>query len=169
MNRLQGVVDVETSNNASAWNTPDDHMQQHSNTPACPSFPERTKPQLDVYFDNNEYSIRYAHQEVAYAAARVLYTDAGAALTASIDAYNIQHVVCDTQYRDLKTELGAAFKAPRVQGDMNGRIENYKAGETLLHQIKFLLAEVADQGAPAIATSRYELDFPVLPPKACAI
>ena len=52
---------------------------------------------------------------------------------------------------------------------MNGRIENYEAGETLLHQIKFLLAVVADQGTPAIATSRYELDFPVLPPKACAI
>ena len=47
----------------------------------------------------------------------------------------------------------------RSTGDMNGRIENYKAGETLLHQIKFLLAEVADQETPAIATSRYELDF----------
>ena len=45
---------------------------------------------------------------MAYADARVLYTDAGAALTAAIDAYNIQHVICDTQYCDWKAELEAA-------------------------------------------------------------
>ena len=116
---LQGVVDVETSINASAWNTPDDHMQQNSDAHACPSLPERTKSRLDVYFDNSEYSIRYAHQEVAYADARVLYTDAGAALTAAIDAYNIQHVICDTQYCDWKAELEAACASSRHASPRN--------------------------------------------------
>jgi len=139
-------------------------------------------PQLDVFFEKSEYSIWFAHNEAAYDAARALYVAADAALAAAIEAYNIQKAIRDTQYCDWKAELEAAcasFDAcfaeksddfnkrlvPRVQSDMNARIENFKAGETLIHQIKFLLADVAEQETPAIATSRYELDFPVLPPK----
>jgi len=182
LNRLQGVVDDETSNNASAWDTFNNHMQMISNPPACPGLPGRTMPQLDVFFEKSEYSIWFAHNEAAYAAARAKYVAADAALAAAIEAYNIQKAIRDTQYCDWKTELEAAcasFDAcfaeksddfnkrlvPRVQSDMNSRIEALKAGETLVHQIKFLLADVANQETPDIDTSRYELDFPILPPK----
>jgi len=182
LNRLQGVVDDETSNNASAWDTFNNHMQMIANPPACPGLPGRTMPQLDVFFEKSEYSIWFAHNEAAYAAERAKYVAADAALTAAIEAYNIQKAIRDTQYCDWKAELEAAcasFDAcfaeksddfnkrlvPRVQSDMNSRIETLKAGETLIHQIKFLLADVANQETPDIDTSRYELDFPILPPK----
>jgi len=182
LNRLQGVVDDETSNNASAWDTFNNHMQMIANPPACPGLPGRTMPQLDVFFEKSEYSIWFAHNEAAYAAERAKYVAADAALAAAIEAYNIQKAVRDTQYCDWKVELKAACASfdtcfaeksddfnkrlvPRVQSDMNSRIEALKAGETLIHQIKFLLADVANQETPDIDTSRYALDFPVLPPK----
>jgi len=182
LNRLQGVVDDETSNNASAWDTFDNHMQMINAPPACPAFPSRTMPALDVYFEKSEYSLWFAHQAAAYADAKSLYVAADAALTAAIEAYNIQKAIRDTQYCDWKVELEAAcasFDAcyaeksddfnkrlvPRVQSDMDSRIEALKAGETLIHQIKFLLADVANQETPDIDTSRYALDFPTLPPK----
>jgi len=182
LDRLQGVVDVETGNNASAWDTFDKHMQMISNPPACPDIPGRTMPQLDVFFEESAYSTWFAQNQAAYTAARALYTAADAALAAAIDAYNLQKAVRDVRYCDWSTELEAACASfdscydeksddfnkrlvPQVQGDMNQRIEAFKAGETLVHQIKFLLADTATQETPPIATSRYEMDFPTLPPK----
>lgn len=183
LNRLQGVVDDETSKNASAWATFDNHMQMISDPPACPGFPARTMPALDIYFEKSEYAVWFAHQADDYADKRSLYVNADAALAAAIEAYNIQKAIRDTQYCDWKNELETACDAfdkcfkeksddfnkrivPRVQGDMDMRIKNFKAGETLVHQIKFLLAEVTDQETPSIATGRFELDFPSLPSKA---
>jgi len=182
LDRLQGVVDDETQSNASAWSTFDKHMQTISNPPACPDFPGRTMPQLDVFFESSDYSTWFAHQQAAYTAAKALYTAADAALDAAIDAYNIQKAVRDVQYCDWSSELEAACASfdtcyteksddfnkrlvPQVQGDMNQRIEAFKAGETLVHQIKFLLGDEKNQETPAIVSSRYELDFPTLPPK----
>jgi len=182
LNRLQGVVDDKTSENASAWDTFDNHMQMISNPPACPAITSRTMPVLDGYFEKSDYVVWFTHQSEAYADARALYSAADAALTDAINAFNIQKAIRDTQYCDWKAELEAACDdfdecfvensddftknlVPRVQGDMNARIENYRAGQTLIHQIRFLLAEVSDQATPAIATSRFELDFPTLPEK----
>jgi len=182
LDRLQGVVDEETSNNASAWDTFNNHMQMISSPPACPGLPGRTMPQLDVFFEKSEYSIWFAHHEAAYAAARAIYVSADDALAAAIEAYNIQKAIRDTQYCDWKAELEAAcasFDAcfaeksddfnkrlvPRVMGDVNSRIEVFKAGETLIHQIKFLLADVTNQETPDIDSSRFELDIPTLPEK----
>jgi len=182
LNRLQGVVDDQTELNATAWDTFNNHMQMISNPPACPGLPGRTMPQLDVFFEKSEYSMWFAHNEAAYAAEKAKYVAADAALAAAIEAYNIQKAIRDTQYCDWKVELKAAcarfdrcfaeksddfnkILVPRVQSDMNSRIEALKAGETLVHQIKFLLADVANQETPDIATRRYELDFPILPPK----
>jgi len=50
-----------------------------------------------------------------------------------------------------------------VTTDMHSRIENFKAGETLLQQIKFLLAESGTRETPTVKTSRYEIDFPSVP------
>jgi len=139
-------------------------------------------PQLDVYFEDSAYSTWFAHQQAAYTAARGLYSAADAALDDALNKYNIQKAVRDTQYCDYKAELEAACESfdqcyvdksddynkrivPTVQGDMNQRIELFKAGETLVHQIKFLLAEEASQETPPIVASRYELAFPDLPAK----
>merc|ERR1719330_1388442 len=102
-------------------------------------------------------------------------------LQGDVEAYNLTKSVRDTQYCDWKVELTAACEAfercfndasdhyttsvPRIASDMNRRIEVYRAGETLVHQIRFLLGEVDDQTTPAVNTSRYELSFPELPAK----
>jgi len=182
LDRLQGVVDDETSNNASAWDTFDNHMQMIGPSPGCPAFPSKTMRALDVYFEKSDYVVWFTSQSAAYADAKVLWTTADAALTAALENYKIQKVIRDTQYCDWAAELEAACTSfdecfaeksehfnkqlvPRVQSDMNARIDNYKAGETLVHAIQFLLADVKDLETPAIVTSRYELDFPILPPK----
>jgi len=182
LDRLQGVVDEKASANASAWEAFDNHMQMIANPPACPAFPARTMPSLDVYFEKSEYSIWFAHQQEQYQAARESWVDADAALDAALEAYNIQKAVRDVAYCDWKDELESACDlfdecyastsedynknlVPRVQADMEDRIEAFKAGETLVHQIKFLLGDVATQETPAIVTSRYEIDIPSLPPK----
>jgi len=54
---------------------------------------------------------------------------------------------------------------PAVEEDMRARIEAYKAGETIKHQIRFLLATEADQATPAINTDRYTIAFPAVPAK----
>jgi len=182
LDRLQGVVDEKTEANNTKWAEFDSHMQQVSDAPVCPDFPARTMPALDVYFEKSEYSIWFAAQQVKYNEVRYAFTAADSALNAAIEAYNIQKAVRDVQYCDWKAELEAACAAfdkcfsdasdhntkdlvPRVTEDMNSRIEVKKAGDTLVHQIRFLLSEVDNQETPAIDTSRYELTFPDLPAK----
>jgi len=113
---------------------------------------------------------------------RDAFVAADSALEDAIQAYNIQKAVRDVQYCDWRSELEAACAAfdvcfseasdfytntlvPRVTSDMNSRIEVKKAGDTLIHQINFLLGAVAEQETPAIDTSRYEIEFPKLPAK----
>jgi len=182
LDRLQGVVDEKTLANATEWNTFNNHMQMISNPPACPGLPARTMPALDVYFEKSEYSIWFAAQEAAYDAAREKYTIADSALTAAISAFHIQLAVRDTQYCDWKDELEAACAAfdvcfqtasdafnalvPVVTSDMNQRVENLKAGDTLVQQIKFLLAESKTRETPTSDVSRYTIAFPLLGVKA---
>jgi len=54
---------------------------------------------------------------------------------------------------------------PRVTSDMNSRIDVKNAGDTLIHQILFLLGDVTDQQTPPVDTSAYEIEFPILPEK----
>jgi len=182
LDKLQGVVDDKTVANNTRWREFDNHMQMIAAAPACPDFPARTMPALDVYFEKSEYSVWFAAQQASYNAVRDAFTAADSALDDAIRAYNIQKAVRDVQYCDWKGELEAACAAfdkcfsdasnhytkelvPRVTADMNSRIEVKKAGDTLMHQIRFLLSEVDDQTTPAIDTSRYELTFPDLPAK----
>jgi len=182
LNRLQGIVDEKTLANATEWERYDQHMQMIAAPPACPGLPSRTMPALDVYFEKSEYSIWFAAQKAAYDTARDKYTAADGALQTAIESYNIQKAVRDTQYCDWKAELHAAcaqfdvcfetasgeFNAlvPRVTTDMNQRIENLKAGDTLVQQIKFLLAESKTRETPASDVSRYTIAFPLLSVKA---
>ena len=52
--------------------------------------------------------------------------------------------------------------APWAQVDMDQRTGVSKAGETLVHQINFLLAEAAIREPPAVVTSRWALVLPTL-------
>jgi len=182
LDRLQGVVDEKTLANASEWERFDQHMRMISTPPACPDLPARTMPSLDVYFEKSEYSIWFAAQQAAYDSARDKYAAADSALAAAIEAYNIQKAVRDVQYCDYKDELEAACarfdrcfadasasfneEVPRVTADMNQRIEVLKAGDTLIQQIKFLLADSKTRETPASDTGRFTIAFPVLAPKA---
>jgi len=182
LDRLQGIVDDKTAANSTKWEEFDQHMQMISTPPACPGLPARTMPALDVYFEKSEYSIWYAAQQASYNVVRAAFIAADQALADAIHAYDIQKAVRDVQYCDWKTELEAACAAfdtcfqeksdfytktlvPRVTSDMESRIEVKKAGDTVIHQISFLLGEAAQQETPTIDTSRYEIDFPTLPAK----
>jgi len=182
LDRLQGVVDDKTAVNNTKWEEFDSHMQMISTPPACPGLPARTMPALDVFFEKSEYSIWFSAQQASYIVVKDAFTAASAALEDAIQAYNVQKAVRDVQYCDWKAELEAACAAfdtcfseasdfftktlvPRVTSDMTDRIEVKKAGDTLVHQIKFLLGEVDEQQTPPVDTSRYEITFPDLPPK----
>jgi len=182
LDRLQGVVDDKTEINNTKWEEFDSHMQMISTPPACPGLPARTMPALDVYFEKSEYSVWFAAQQASYTVVRDAFVAADGALGDAIHAYNIQKAIRDVQYCDWKGELEAACAAfdkcfreksdfytkilvPRVTSDMNSRIEVKKAGDTVIHQINFLLGAAAQQETPTIDTSRYQIDFPTLPPK----
>lgn len=182
LDRLQGVVDEKTAANATEWNTFNNHMQMISAPPACPGLPARTMPALDVYFEKSDYSIWFAAQQASYDAARDKYTAADSALKAAVEAFNVQLAVRDTQYCDWKDELEAAcaafgvcvqtktdaFEALKLQvgPDMDQRIENLKAGDTLIQQIKFLLGDSKTRDTPESNVGRYTIAFPVPGPVA---
>jgi len=182
LDRLQGIVDEKTEINNTKWDEFDSHMQMISEPPACPGLPARTMPALDVFFEKSEYSIWFTAQQASYNVVRDAFTAADSALQTAIQNYDIQKAVRDVQYCDWKAELEAACAAfdtcfhekssfytetlvPRVTSDMNSRIEVKKAGDTVIHQINFLLGAAATQETPTIDTSRYEIDFPSLPEK----
>jgi len=182
LDRLQGEVDDAIATNNTEWETFDNYMNMIANPPACPDFPPRTMPSLDVFFEKSEYSTWFSGQQGQYETARQKFLDADAALQAALQAFNVQRALRDVQYCDWKSELEAACAdfdtcyseksdlytkviVPRIQSDMDARKQIFKAGETLIHQVHFLLGEVDDQETPAIATDRYELDFPELDEK----
>jgi len=182
LDRLQGIVDDKTEINNTKFEELDSHMQMISEPPACPGLPARTMPALDVYFEKSEYSVWFGAQQASYTVVRDAFVAADEDLEAAVNAYNVQKAVRDVQYCDWKSELEAAcadfdacFKeksdfytntlVPRVTADMNSRIEVKKAGDTVVHQINFLLGAAATQETPTIDTSRYEIDFPTLPAK----
>lgn len=182
LNTLQDDVDLKTDLNNTAYNELETHMQHIAPAPACPGLPARTMPALDVFFESSDYVIWYTAQQAAYTVVRDAFVAADTALENAIQAYNIQRATRDVQYCDWKNELEAACAAfdvcfseasdfytntlvPSVTSAMNNRIEVKKAGDTLIHQINFLLGNVAEQETPSIDTSRYEITFPDLPSK----
>ena len=52
-----------------------------------------------------------------------------------------------------------------VVGDEDDRIECYKAGDTIIYQINFLMVLAETTETPTIDSSRNEIDFSALPPK----
>lgn len=180
LNSLQAVVDAKTAANNTAWDALALHMSMIANPPVVPAFPTRTMGALNVYFERSDYCLWFGAQQAAFIEKRDIWVVANKALEDAIAAYNIAKAKRDVQFCDWKTELEescAAFEEcystksefyttelkPRVTTDMKSRIENFKAGETLIQQIKFLLAESTSRNPPTVTTSRYDIDFPSVP------
>ena len=60
MDRLLGNMDKKAEADYTKWEEFDSHMQMISITPACSGFPAVAMPALDVYSEENEYSIWFA-------------------------------------------------------------------------------------------------------------
>jgi len=183
LNDLQDDVNTKTELNATAWSNLATHMSLISNAPACPAFPNpRTMPALDVYFGTSAYVTWWTTQKAAYEPVRDAFVYADQQLQISLTAYAVGLAVRNVAYCDWKRELegacaefSACYEAakahylnvvkPAVEEDMRMRIEAYKAGETIIHQIRFLLAQEADQATPAINTDVYQIAFPAVPAK----
>jgi len=179
LNRLQGVVDEKTEINNTRWEELDRHMQLIAKPPACPGLPARTMNALDLYFEESLYVIWFAAQQTAYVVVRDAWVLASANLESAIEAYEIQLAVRNTEYCDWKIALEAACTAfdlcyaetndayttlaQKVTGLMDERIKIKKSGDIIIHQIRFLLGEVADQESPPTDTAEYQIAFPAIP------
>jgi len=182
LNRLQGIVDEKTAVNNTKWQEFDSHMHGIVEAPACPDLPAANMPALDAFFDESDYSVWFSDEQSSYGVFRDAFTAADAALEDAVNAYNVQKAVRDVQYCDWKSELLAACASfdecfgsksdfytntlvPRVTEDMNTRIAVKESGDTVIHQIQFLLGSAAEQQTPQVDTSRYQIEYPHLPAK----
>jgi len=182
LNRLNGIVEAKTEANNSAWTEFQTHMDTIGDPGACPGLPARTMPTLNLFFERSKYSLWFATQQPRYFEERDLWKAAHAALLKAISAYQIQQAKLDIHYCDWERELQAecgrfdeCFEtrsahysntlSPRVHSSMDRRIAAYKAGETLLVQIEFLLALRKSSDVGSVDASAYHVDFPPLPEK----
>jgi len=183
LDALQDDVDEKTILNATAWSNLESHMSLISDAPSCPGLPNpRTMASLDVYFDDSPYVTWWTAQKAAYEPIRDAYLYAHGQLQQALTAYAVGLAVRNVAYCDWKRELEAGCSRynvcyemakahylnivkPAVEESMRMRIEAYKAGETIIHQIRFLLAQEADQATPSIDTSPYTIAFPEVPAK----
>jgi len=182
LDRLGGIVETKTEINNTKWDEFQNHMDLIKEPPKCKGIPGRTMPLLDVFFEKSEYSLWFAAQQPRYFEKRDAWKAAHEALLVAINMYNIQQAKLDIHYCDWKSELEARCAAfdecwakgvayytddlsPRVSSSEQKRIEAYKAGETLIRQIEFLLALKDSSETGEIDASIYNVDFPVLPQK----
>jgi len=182
LDRLGGIVETKTEINNTKWDEFQNHMDLIRDPPKCDGIPGRTMPLLDVFFEKSAYSLWFAAQQPKYFEKRNAWKAAHEALLEAIDKYNIQQAKLDIHYCDWKSELeaecarfdqcwakGVAYYnddlIPRVSSSMQRRMEAYKAGETLIRQIEFLLALKDSSETGEIDASIYRVDFPALPQK----
>jgi len=183
LNRLYGIQEDARTVNNTKWETLASHMSmlQDPPSPYCPGLPSRTLAALNAYFERSDYKFWFDGQRAAYNTVRDEFVAASDALGGAVNDYDTQHEVRNTQYCDWKTALEAACDdfnvcfseksesyshfVPEVTEWMNQRKTVKKAGDTMIHQIKFLLGEVTDQDTPEIDTTKYTIAFPELPEK----
>jgi len=181
LDRLGGDKETKTAANNSAWTKFQTHMEDGiGDAPPCPPLPEKTMPSLDVYFEQSRYKVWFSWQQPIYFEQRELWKTAHAALREAIRAYEIQQAKLDIHYCDWERELQDAcgvfddcfeetsahyskILSPRVRSSMDRRIAAYKAGETLLVQIEFLLAMRKSSEVGSVDASAYRVEFPSLP------
>jgi len=182
LNRLNGIVEEKTVVNNTKWSEFQNHMDYMQAPPECEALPARTMPTLDQFFEVSLYSIWFAREQPRYFKKRDEWLAAHAALKEAIEAYNVQKAKLDVHYCDWKRELEAACARfdqcwstnseyysneliPRVRTSMHNRVEIYKAGETLIAQIEFLLALKDSSETGDVDGSIYTVAFPALPQK----
>jgi len=182
LDRLQGIVDEKTHDNDTYWNKFDLHMQMISDAPVCPDFPNpRGMAQLDIYFEMSRYSTWWTSARGPYHSSRDLFLAANEALRQAIAAYNVHQAKLIVKYCDYKVELEAACdtyekcyasavelyneKVAGVKITVAKNLEIVKAAETLLAQVRFLLAQQKDRETPAYSTSEWEVTYKAVPEK----
>jgi len=182
LNQLREVVKHKTDDNDTYWGEFQDHMQTINNAPACPDFPNpRGMAQLDVYFKMSMYSAWWTAERSPYFERRDRYLEADAALRRAIEAYNIHKAELDVKFCDYKVELEAACaiyeqcyaskvglyntKVADVQITVANNLQIIKAAETLLAQVRFLLAQQKTRETPPYSTSEWEVAYLAVPPK----
>jgi len=177
---LQDDVDVKTRANSTKF----DEMMQHiwygiSFAPQCEYFPHNpTKLKVDNFFAESLRGNWYTAQQEAYAPFADAFEVADGELGDALTAYAVGLAERNVGYCDWKVELEGGCEVfnqcyqsktakylselkPALQGDMQIRIDGYKAGQTIIAQIAFLLGESTESAPPTdIDTGRFQLQFP---------
>jgi len=182
LDTLSGAKDAAEQANITQWQALSNHMKMIAAPPACPALPARTKPALDVFFEESEYQMWFAAQSQAYKSVRDDFTAANDAFDAAIRAYELQLALRDTQYCDWQREYKEACSAYEdcykralkaytklvtdVQGYSEQRFQVLKAGDALVRQIKFMLGMAQTREAPPSDTGRFEIAFGTAPAQA---
>merc|ERR1719188_921636 len=181
LNELQREVDSKTTAERAEWTKLSNHMAALSEAPSCSALPTvRTKENLHSYFEQSTFAIWYADEQADWQVIESAYDASAEALNLATEAYAVGLGKRDTGFCMWRSELlsscslfGQCFDEkssnyldvvkPAVEANMNTRIEAFKAGETIISQIKFLLAASDDSTIQDVDTTRYGLDFPTLP------
>jgi len=200
LNVKQKDVEAKTDINNTKFADLEKHISTIREAPACSSFPVRpTKAKTDVFFADSEYVNWYIAQSAAYAPIAEAFEVSDTDLENALTAYAIAEAERDVSYCDWKVELTNGCRTfdecytekleeytmdvtPRVQQDMQFRIDAYKAGQLIISQIRFLVGESTpapptDESSlgesmmvPPNDTSRYELMFPdAAPQEECSL
>jgi len=184
LNGFQEEIDAATDVNNTKFHELQTHINNIGNSPDCDEFPNTpTKLKADNFFAGNEYVDWYTSRQQAYAPFAEALDTSDAILEDAIADYGVGLAQRDVAYCDWKVELEggcAAFDQcylekvdyynnqlkPALQQDMAVRVDAYKAGETIIAQIQFLLGLSTESDAPTdIDTSRFQLTFLPVPAK----
>jgi len=184
LNDLQGDVDAKTEVNNTKMVELQRHINNIGNSPDCADFPDSpTKLKADNFFTGSEYVDWYTSRQGAYAPFAEAFETADANLEDALAAYAVGLAERNVAYCDWKLELEGGCETfdqcykdkvhyynnemkPALQQDMNVRIDAYKAGQTIIAQIQFLLGESTESVPPTdIDTSRFQVNFLPVPAK----
>jgi len=159
------------------------HMDMIAVPPGCPGLPDRTKPSLDVYFDQSDYANWYTAQQASYDVVNTAFEDSETTLDDVVERYAVQLATRNVRYCDWKdalekgcTNFNTCFDdeanaflntlIPQIEDDVEKRKEAFKSGTVIIAQIEFLLGTNASSEPPTdIDVSRYDMEYPPLPSK----
>jgi len=174
--------ELARNQNDTTWENLKNHMTFLQDPPVCPGLPARTLTALNAFFADTKYKDWFDDQSAAYKQVADAFVEASEDLGRKVNEYITKKGERNIKWCDWKTTLDTACETfdecfdresthyndelvPEVTEWMNQRKTVKKAGDTMIHQIKFLLGKETDQNTPEIDTSRYTIVFPELPVK----